>query len=798
MEKKMKIIKYALIILVFVISIVEARDGRDIIIVVDNSGSMWHVMKYQKKDDENIRVNTSINDSIKKFIELLSEKHPDDRVGLIKFQRESTILIPLSYPKDILNNDISNVFKQLDYSGKWTIFKSMFIEAYKALGGENRNNWEETYIALITDGVPSQSNSSHENKILTDKDVLQTNKWVKSYLYSKGITLYAMPFLSEKRLINQRSKSQYIQDNVKYLKKFVTVAAGSSKMSEKPILKGKDIYTKLESYFIFHCNDFPGNEPVQFTMGITFKDEPGIFYDVYELAEHRLKSTYEDIKFRKVKINRKIMNNMPWDWDKSNNKRKLKNLLQKYKINGLCLIQSTDAINFKFRIAGCDGNSEDVYCVSPRPSGYVEDLADQFVSNYLEMEKHMLQRLIDFDKVPLEFYVERDHKTKFLYPLSDLNCRLKVLDKRADQYKDELNNDSVTGNEGKMVFYNVPRGVPYKIEVFPANDMNFEEKPLTQKAYKGGWNSEPTKNRSILTIENNDENFPEIIVFGYAKKDEKSDPIGKRRYGNVKFDLSIKPIDFENNYQDIKVKIESDRSVIPKLTLLRGSTYKYIAKLDAYLDQDIKKFIRPNLPEYSDIDESNLLLRHFHVSEGLIVGGEFAKSIPFLLNMHAILFKKLLENNDINSIYREVLDFLKPYEYSGYHSFKFSKGNDVFDLVANVSNKLQKLEDKKELWCKLHNTKYSCKHDNRYGNQIQEYATAIILKYFISETSVHVDQNEDTSKQETYTCIPDEGIDFTIRDIKSDNLNKFQEIKTTAKALITRLIEGQDIMKGVK
>ncbi|KPA11504.1 hypothetical protein MHK_008288 [Candidatus Magnetomorum sp. HK-1] len=301
-----------------------------------------------------------------------------------------------------------------------------------------------------------------------------------------------------------------------------------------------------------------------------------------------------------------------------------------------------------------------------------------------------------------------------------------------------------------------------------------------------------------MTIENNDENFPEIIVFGYAKKDEKSEPIGKKRYGNVKVDLTIKPIDCDNDCQDIKVKIESDRSVIPKLTFLRGTTYKYSARLDEYLDQDIKKYIRPNLPEYSDFDESDLFLRHFHVSEGLIVGGEYGKSIPFLLNMQAILYKKLLEKNDINSIYKEVLDFLKPYEYSGSHPFKFSKGNDVYDLVANVSNKLQTMEDKKELWCRLHNTKYSCKHANIYGNQVQEYGTAIILQYFISKTSGQAEENEDKTKQETYTCIPEEGVDFTIRDIKSDNPKKFQDIKTNAKKLIKKLIEGQDILKGVK
>ncbi len=145
------------------------KNGRDIMLVIDASGSMR-----QRGFDINNPMNSKfdvVKDVVKKFI----DKRKNDRLGLITFADVAFVASPLTFEHKFLRNIVD--MQRLGIAGTKTAINDALLQTYNVL---SKSNAKSKIIILLTDGVDTASR-------IQPKDIIDIIKKSNVRLYTIGI-----------------------------------------------------------------------------------------------------------------------------------------------------------------------------------------------------------------------------------------------------------------------------------------------------------------------------------------------------------------------------------------------------------------------------------------------------------------------------------------------------------------------------------------------------------------------------------------------------------------------------------
>ncbi len=142
------------------------KDGRDIVLVLDSSGSMGQPFDstYRPKFDV-------VKDVVSDFI----KNRKDDRIGMVTFADIAFIASPLTFEKKFLTNITK--MQKLGVAGEHTAINDAIVQSYNLL---SKSKAKSKIVILLTDGVDNMS------KVPFD-DVINLIKKRNIKLYTIGI-----------------------------------------------------------------------------------------------------------------------------------------------------------------------------------------------------------------------------------------------------------------------------------------------------------------------------------------------------------------------------------------------------------------------------------------------------------------------------------------------------------------------------------------------------------------------------------------------------------------------------------
>jgi len=148
-----------------------ALAARDVMLVLDNSGSM------RKNDPSRLAV-----ESVRQFI----RSQPDDtRVGIIVFATGAELAMPLTRADA---GDFGPALRRLDYRGRWTETAAAVERALYELRQEGRANADKA-IVLMTDGLIDTGNRQKDAEL---------NAWLRNNLAPQAarekVRIYGIAF----------------------------------------------------------------------------------------------------------------------------------------------------------------------------------------------------------------------------------------------------------------------------------------------------------------------------------------------------------------------------------------------------------------------------------------------------------------------------------------------------------------------------------------------------------------------------------------------------------------------------
>ncbi|SHO80852.1 BatA (Bacteroides aerotolerance operon) [hydrothermal vent metagenome] len=156
------------------------KDGRDIVLVLDSSESM-----YQRGFDRN-NINRDKFSVTKEIISEFIKKRTQDRLGLITFGDIAFCASPLTFEKKFLNSILK--MQRIGIAGRRTAINDAIIQAYSLL---EKSKAKSKIIILLTDGMDNMSKVSFE-------EVKELIKVGGAKLYTIGIGTsrdYNAPYL---------------------------------------------------------------------------------------------------------------------------------------------------------------------------------------------------------------------------------------------------------------------------------------------------------------------------------------------------------------------------------------------------------------------------------------------------------------------------------------------------------------------------------------------------------------------------------------------------------------------------
>jgi uncharacterized protein YegL len=128
-----------------------AYASQDVVLVLDNSGSM-------RTNDPNRLAPKAVTDFV-------SNQGADTRVGIIEFATTPKVLMPLTAVNDNTRSQAFIVVQQLDYRGQWTDIGAALERALYELDQHGRSDAQK-YVILMTDGrVDVGSDARDSDKI---------------------------------------------------------------------------------------------------------------------------------------------------------------------------------------------------------------------------------------------------------------------------------------------------------------------------------------------------------------------------------------------------------------------------------------------------------------------------------------------------------------------------------------------------------------------------------------------------------------------------------------------------------
>lgn len=141
-----------------------ASSQSDILIVLDNSGSM-------KKNDPEFLTGKAVKD----FVQGLDK---DSKIGIIIFSDKADVALPLTPRSDAeINNKVVSIIEKLNYNGKFTDIPAAIERAIYELKQNGRKDAEKL-IVFMTDGVIDTGNVGRN---------AERAKWLKEDLMSEAM-----------------------------------------------------------------------------------------------------------------------------------------------------------------------------------------------------------------------------------------------------------------------------------------------------------------------------------------------------------------------------------------------------------------------------------------------------------------------------------------------------------------------------------------------------------------------------------------------------------------------------------
>lgn len=170
--------------------------NKDIVLVVDNSGSM------KINDPDKLASRALLN-----FIQQLT---PNDRVSLQVFGKTTEIVLPLSLVNARLINEIPDLLASIDYSGQWTNSPAAIERAIYELTHGARKDSQKS-ILFLTDGLVDTGDPEKDREL---------SRWAKEQLATQaadaGIRIFAIAFSDQADFIliqtlAQKTKGSYFR-----------------------------------------------------------------------------------------------------------------------------------------------------------------------------------------------------------------------------------------------------------------------------------------------------------------------------------------------------------------------------------------------------------------------------------------------------------------------------------------------------------------------------------------------------------------------------------------------------------
>jgi len=125
------------------------KNGRDIVLVIDTSGSM----QQGRFDMQNLSKNKF--DVVKEVASDFVLRRKDDRIGLITFADVAFVSSPLTFEKEFLAKIIN--MQRLGIAGQKTAINDALVQAYAML---DRSQSKSKIVILLTDGIDNMSKVS--------------------------------------------------------------------------------------------------------------------------------------------------------------------------------------------------------------------------------------------------------------------------------------------------------------------------------------------------------------------------------------------------------------------------------------------------------------------------------------------------------------------------------------------------------------------------------------------------------------------------------------------------------------
>lgn len=145
------VVRMAAILGIGLLLAVPAYASQDVVLVLDNSGSM-------RANDPNRLVPKAVTDFV-------SSQGADSRVAIIEFATNPKVLMPLTPVSDNSRSQTYLVVQQLDYRGQWTDIGAALERALYELDQHGRSDAQK-YVVLMTDGrVDVGSDARDSDKI---------------------------------------------------------------------------------------------------------------------------------------------------------------------------------------------------------------------------------------------------------------------------------------------------------------------------------------------------------------------------------------------------------------------------------------------------------------------------------------------------------------------------------------------------------------------------------------------------------------------------------------------------------
>ncbi len=122
------------------------KEGRDIVLVIDSSGSM----KQMGFDPDDIYRNKF--DVVKEVVGDFIVKRENDRIGMITFADIAFIASPLTFEKEFLTNITK--MQKMGMAGKKTAINDSLVQAYNLM---SKSKAKSKVVILLTDGIDNMS-----------------------------------------------------------------------------------------------------------------------------------------------------------------------------------------------------------------------------------------------------------------------------------------------------------------------------------------------------------------------------------------------------------------------------------------------------------------------------------------------------------------------------------------------------------------------------------------------------------------------------------------------------------------